>query len=411
MTHKLFVRFTSLCAAAVVAVTSAFSSSGFSEGMKVHAIGGTAVKYTELADSLVEPITEELFPVTDEVHSFEGLFLDENGGDIRKLTVPEVMKNVFEAEPTKVSDNNPERIYTFDLGNDWNLYYSMTWSYGSYMQNSIVLENSGADPGSVSVFYSDGYIKFAIQTPDYNNDNYGTPISLAELEKNHPGNNYPGNVIISEGKYIASPFELALVGILTRADLGFSESTAMDEGELAARATDYINYCNNEKISASAAAKAFESLLDKGKDARDIKVVDVLNEMANGKYTFKMSEDDDDVEFVVEGSGNTCRAKSWTENYGGLTYQEPITLNGFYKDTGKSIIFTAMPEMSGNTYMVSLTFESYQNGEQKAKFATRGNVNETQPLVNYSVFKENKEGAQVDCAVIAQIYGLLTFTK
>lgn len=408
MTRKNFVTRT-LSVAIVLVMSMAFCLSG-SIARKNTVIAASGSGLEQIAIEWADQISSEILDKSEDVLVWEGGFLDSHRGDIRQLGVETVMSNVFNVTSSKLHTDNGERMYTFST-NGWDIDYSMTRAYGSYMKFATAVHNDEFGGGFWIFTNDENVVEFHVMI-----DNSGisdvpcAKVDLDQLFKDSGRPVYPQTIIISEGSYVASPMELALIGLLSKCTSESSLVSTMSESELQQSRTYYTNLCNNQKACASRAAEVIDDMLDSGKDIRDIRVTDVLNAMSANSYSFHLTGlDPDDFSCTVDGSENVAEFHLDYSAY--QSYYEPseITLKGKYKHTGKAFQMSVKPTIQNNSYVIETTFGSVNDLggttlERDSFVLNERNFN------NYHIYLD--EGDQcIDCAMIGQLYGVLVHSS
>lgn len=402
--NRIFNCITSLCAAAIVAVASVFTP-GIRKPATVEAASGTGLE--DVAAEWSEEITDRLVEAADEVTTYENSFLDENKGDIRKLSVDIVTKNVFNLEREQVYDRDGERRHIYNFGNGWTMDYSMTRNYGSYYARNIWM-HSDAAAGSLVVGFSDnGKIEFYFHSD--NGSAAASPCEVIDMSALEEPTVSP-SVIIAEGSYVASSYELALVGLLGELASESDFGSNMSKNELEQARTNYTNYCNNSKGSAWNASRNIEGLMTgQNKDIRDITVSDVLRAMSGGKYDFEVvTSDENSFSISIAGSKNLAKINV-SDQVGGYSTVSPIEFNGEYKKTGNNINMTVEPVFGNNQYTIKTKFSSKNSFAQVDLEESSFILNE--PAFNNYHIQVDGSDKLIDCAVIGQLYGVLVFNE
>ena len=402
MTPKFVSRIASLCVAAVMAVGTAVS---LGSTTVVEAASGTGLE--NVAKDWAKNIEDNLYAKSDAVYEYEYGFLDENKGDIRKLTVDKVTENVFDLKPTRTENVGPEHVLTYTLDGGWTMKYSMTRSYGTYLQNPIDMYCEALD-ASLRIVYDEDSIDFYFAKDGKPSTVSCASVDLKALDEAHTVPRYPTSIIVTEGDFVASPYELAIVGILSESAKASPVESVMTTEELNQAKTYYTNYCNNQKASASRAAECVEALIDSGKDIRDITVLDVLNEMGAGGYKFKLGNISPGYfEYFVEGSDNIAKLNVGRYPYGEYYNPSEITMEGKYKKTDKAFKMVVKPVFDQGGYHVHAQFSSSNALGGTTPVDSDFVINEGN-FNNYFVHMDDSD-EQIDCAVIAQIYGVLVW--
>lgn len=410
MTRKIFVTRTLSVAIALV-MSMAFCLSG-SITRKNTVIAASGSGLEQIAAEWADQISSEILDKSEDVLVWEGGFLDSHRGNIRQLGVETVMSNVFGMVSDKVLTDNGERMYCYTTDNGWTMDYSMTRAYGcTYEKYATAIHNDNFGGGFWVFVNDDDVVEFHVMI-----DNSGisdvpcAKIDINQLFADSARPVYPQTIIITEDSYVASPMELALVGLLNECASESDVTAVMSRSELEQSRVYYTNLCNNQKACASRAAEVIDAMLDDGRDIREIRVTDVLNAMSCFSYNFELvGLNPDTFACTVGGSDNVAE---FHVNFGAYqSYYEPseITLKGKYKHTGKAFQMSVKPTFQNNSYVIETTFGSVNDlgGTTLARdsfILNEGNFN------NYHIYLD--EGDQcIDCAMIGQLYGVLVHSS
>ena len=346
----------------------------------------------EIAAVWADKVSNDICKATSNVALRENALLDANNGDIRKLDTDTVLKDEFGIECTEIIVEGGERIRHYNVG-DWAIDWSMTKAYAGYNSRASVAYNEKYDASIWFYTDADGILEFTIQC----GSEMGDPCEFVDLAQAFTFRDLSQMVIIcEEGGYVASPTEIALIGLVAEC---CQEETEEANGIMSCRELDNIQYnyamlCNNY-VNASSASRVVEEMLDEGRDIRDIRVIDVLSNMMPGSSPVNLLFATDNA-FGFEMEGNVV-SFYLEENQAGFYNPSKICFGG-YKN-GKKLTISIKPSYDGviETVMSSGGINSTCNA-----FV----INEDDSF-DYHVQINDREDSTIDCALIAQIFASL----